>query len=116
MNKLKAFAERISPRQFNFSPMMTAIVGAIIGFDYGVRNRKGGHLTSISITSDGFLVASSTASSGGGAFLGTAEDMERNLREWLKELSAEDRTEFDRIYKTRVIDYRSGASRLSVYA
>ena len=30
------FAERINPTNLGFSPKMTAIVGAIIGHDYGV--------------------------------------------------------------------------------
>lgn len=100
------FAERVNPRKFNFSPKLTAIVGAILGHDYGVTDRRGGRLTSLSITSDGFVTCGSTASSGGGAFIGSAEDLDRNLDVWKAELSAADRAEFERIYKTRVFDYR----------
>lgn len=103
----ETFAERVNPRNFNFSPKLTAIVGAIIGHDYGVRDRKGGHLTSLSITSDGFVVATSTASDGGGAFIGSAADMEQNLALWKKELSVEDLAEFEKLYKGRVQDWRS---------
>src|SRR5712664_4154548 len=70
-----SLAERLNPRQYGFSPKLTAIIGAIIGHDYGVRDTRGGHLTSISITSDGYVIARSTASDGGGAFIGDARDL-----------------------------------------
>jgi hypothetical protein len=101
------FAERIHPRKFNFSPKLAAIVGAIIDHDYGVRDSRDGLLTSLSITSDGFVMAGSTASDGGGAFLGGASDLDRNLNAFRAALTPEDRQEFDRIYKARVVDYRT---------
>jgi hypothetical protein len=104
------FAERIHPRNLGFSPKMAAIVGAIIGHDYGVRDRKGGLLSSLSITSDGYVVAASTASDGGGAFMGSASDLERNVEMFTLALhdsaSDEDAEEFERLYKTRVKDWR----------
>ncbi len=106
----KEFAERINPRNLGFSPKTVAIVGAIIGHDYGVRDGRGGLLTGLSITSDGFVTASSTASDGGGAFIGSAEDLERNVEQFVMvlhdDVSDEDAEEFERVYKTRVIDYR----------
>jgi hypothetical protein len=102
-----SFAERIDPNHFNFSPKLVAIVGAIIGHDYGARDGRGGRLYSLSITSDGYVTAGSTASDGGGAFIGSADDLDRNLAEYRKELTAEDRAEFDRLYATRVTDWRS---------
>jgi hypothetical protein len=104
--KKQRFAYRINPRNFDFSPKLSAIVGAIIGHDYGVRDARGGHLTSISITSDGFILAVSTASSGGGAFLGDARELETNLTLLIAELSAEDAAEFLRVYSLRVKDWR----------
>lgn len=101
------FAERIHPGKLGYSPKLAAIVGAIIGHDYGVRDGRGGYLSSIAITSDGFVVASSTASDGG-AFIGTATDLESNLAQFKDELSVEDRAEFDLSWKARVLDYRSG--------
>jgi hypothetical protein len=105
------FAERINPRNLGFSPKLTAIVGAIIGHDYGVRDRKGGRLTSLSITSDGFVTASSTASDGGGAFIGSADDLDRNLEQFImvlhNDVSDEDAEEFERVYKANVKDWRS---------
>jgi len=101
------FAERIDPSKFNFSPKLVAIVGAIIGHDYGVRDSRGGHLSNLSITSDGFVTAQSTMSDGGGAFIGSATDLERNLNEYRAELTDEDRAEFDRFYEVNVRDWRS---------
>lgn len=103
------FADRIHPRNFNFSPKLAAIVGAVIGHDYGVRDGRGGHLYSIAITSDGHVLASSTASGGGGAFVGSAADLDRNLADYRDVLTAADRAEFDRRYRGRVLDYRSSA-------
>lgn len=101
------FADRIDPSKFNFSPKLVAIVGAIIGHDYGVRDGRGGKLSRLSITSDGFVTAASTMSDGGGAFIGSADDLERNLSEYRTELTDEDRSEFDRLYMANVTDWRS---------
>ena len=110
-NPAKEFAERINPRNLGFSPKMVAIVGAIIGHDYGVRDRRGGRLTSLSITSDGFVTCGSTASDGGGAFIGSADDLDRNLEQFVMvlhdDVSDEDAEEFERIYKANVKDWRS---------
>lgn len=97
---LPEFAARINPRQFNFSPKLTALVGAIIGFDYGVRDGRGNHISSISITSDGFIIASCNA------FLGSADDLNSNLAIYRNELSQEDRRTFDTFYQSNVKDWR----------
>ena len=107
MEHLSEFAKRINPHNFNFSPKLIALVGAVIGEDYGVRDRKGGHITSLSITSDGYVIGASTASDGGGAFVGRADEMEQNLKLWKAELSADDLKEFDAIYAKRVTDWRA---------
>ena len=107
----KSFEERVNPRNLGFSPKMVALVGAILGHDYGVRDRKGGLLSGLSITSDGYVMASSTASDGGGAFIGSAEDLERNLEQYIMvlhdDVSDEDAEEFERRYKANVTDWRS---------
>ena len=108
MEQKQEFAERIHPGKRGWSPKMASIVGAIIGYDYGVRDRRGGYLSSIAITSDGYVVASSTASDGGGAFVGDVRELEFNLAKFKAELSHEDRVELNRIWKERVYDYRSG--------
>ena len=100
------FTERINPSQFGFSPKLVALVGAIIGHDYGARDRRGGQLLSLSITSDGYVVAQSTASDGGGAFVGDVGDLEENLSLWKEDLSPEDQAEFNRLYVANVKDWR----------
>jgi hypothetical protein len=109
VDKFAEFAGRINPTNLGFSPKMTAIVGAIIGHDYGVRDRKGGLLTGLSITSDGYVICSSTASDGGGAFIGSAADLERNIEAYRFELASqndEDAEEFERLYNRNVKDWR----------
>ena len=104
------FAQRINPTRHGFSPKMTLIVGAIIGHDYGVRDSRGGILSNLSITSDGYLVGQSTASDGGGAFIGAASDFERNIEQFTLALhdaaSDEDAEQFERLCKSRVTDWR----------
>jgi len=101
-------AERMNPQAVGFSPKMTAILGVILGHDYGVYDFRGGLLTSISITSDGFVLAGSTASDGGGAFVGSASDLDRNLADLLAalHLNESEALAFERVYATRVQDYR----------
>ena len=107
----KSFEDRVNPRNLGFSPKLTAIVGAILGHDYGVRDRKGGLLSGLSITSDGYVMASSTASDGGGAFLCDVQDLESNLEQYImvlhEDVSDEDAEEFERRYKVNVTDWRS---------
>jgi hypothetical protein len=93
----------------DYSPKMTAIVGGIIGHDFGVRDRKGGKLGPLSITSDGFVIAQSTASDGGGAFVGTARDLERNIELLLRDakLSNDEQHQFDLLFRKNVTDWRT---------
>lgn len=99
--KTKELGERIHPRKFSFSPKFAALLGSIIGHDYGVTDRKGNSVSSFSITSDGFIVSSSNA------FLGDAADLERNLADFYTCISADDASEVARRYKANVLDYRS---------
>ena len=97
------FADRINPRKFNFSPKMTALVGAIIGHDYGIKDNRGNTLRSISISSDGFVMGN-----GSSAFIGTASDMDANLLQFTTFcLKRADRKRFASLYKERVIDWRT---------
>lgn len=100
VTKTVTFAERVNPAQFNFSPKMVAIVGAIIGHDYGVRDGRGNFLASISITSDGFIIGSCNS------FLGAADDLNRNLADYRTFLTKEDAAQFDALYQSRVKDWR----------
>ena len=109
VSRFAEFAAQINPTNLGFSPRMTAIVGAIIGHDYGVRDSRGGRLIGLSITSDGYVTASSTESDGGGAFIGSAADLDRNLADYRFALAAEndeDAEEFDRLYKLNTRDWR----------
>ena len=99
------FEERINPANFNFSPKFTAIVGGIIGYDYGARDGKGGKSGALSIASDGFVIAQSTAHESG-AFIGTASDLERNVGKYVALLTEEDKTEFELRYAQAVTDWR----------
>lgn len=90
VSELESFAKRINPRKYNFSPKFGAILGALIGYDYGIRDGRGGHITGVSVTSDGFVIGRSTASDGGGAFLGDVKDLRSNLAEFLKHLRVTD--------------------------
>jgi hypothetical protein len=100
-------AERINPLKYNCSPLMAAIVGAIIGHDYGARGPRGGKLTGISITSDGFVIASTT-SHDSGAFIGTASNFTRNLQQLLLDanLTAEEQKLFATLYREHVSYWR----------
>jgi hypothetical protein len=102
------FADKLNPRRLDYSPKMAALIGTIIGHDYGALDPSGDKLTGLSITSDDFLVASSTSHESG-AFIGTAADFERNLRQFLADanLTAEERQEFDRLYRANVCDWRT---------
>jgi hypothetical protein len=102
---MRDFAERINPKHFNFSPKLVAVVGAVIGHDYGIRDERDGNWTGLSITSDGFVIVETTGHESG-AFIGSAADLERNLDKWKAELQPADRTEFERIYRTAVRDWR----------
>jgi hypothetical protein len=99
------FAERIHPGKLGFSPKLAAIVGVIIGHDFDVIDGRGGTLTSIGITSDGFVVGGTTSHESG-AFIGTASELEANLQVWKNNLTPADRVEFERLYDTNVEDWR----------
>jgi hypothetical protein len=88
---------------------MTAIVGAILGHDYGARDYRGGKLGNISITSDGFVTAHSTASDGGGAFLGGVDEFEANISALIKyaNLTSDERTLWNSCYSAHVTDWRT---------
>ena len=100
-------AKKLNPLKLGYSPKMAALVGAIISHDYGTRDGRGGKLTGLSITSDGFLLASTTSHESG-AFIGTANDFERNLWQFLAhaKLTGEERQEFDRLFRVNVCDWR----------
>lgn len=100
--------DKLNPRTLGFSPKIAYILQAVTGFDYGVRDGKGGYAASLSITSDGYMIAA-TSSRESGAFLGDAGDLQRNLSALLNEakLSPAERSEFDKLYASHVMDWRN---------
>ena len=100
-------AQKLNPQYLGYSPMMAALIGAIIGHDYGARDLRGGMLTGLTITSDGFIIASTTSHEIG-AFFGTADDLTRNLKQLLSEanLTVEERKQFAALYRENVTDWR----------
>ncbi len=99
-----ALVKSLDPRKLGYSPKMSAIIGALLGHDYGVRDSRGGQFTGeFNVTSDGFVIASSTASESG-AFIGTVRDFDCNLSRLMLDahLTAQEAAEFSRILATRV--------------
>lgn len=101
-------AEKLNPKAHGFSPMMTALVGALIGHDFSARDPRGGKLGHLSITSDGFLIADTTSHETG-AFIGTAADFERNLAAILKDadLTEEEQAQFSVLKARNLTDWRT---------
>lgn len=62
----------------NYSPKMAALLGAVIGHDFGVRDGQGNQVTSLSITADGFVIGH-TPDPDSSPFIGSADDLDRNL-------------------------------------
>lgn len=105
---MPTLAEKLNPRKLGYSPKMAAIVGALIGTDYGVTSERIGRLTGeFNITSDGFVVASCEHHASG-AFIGAAADFERNIIQLLKDaqLTEAERSEFWLQYSSKVRDWR----------
>lgn len=82
------------------SPKMAAIVATIVGEQWTEPT-----IGYISITSDGFLVSGSN-------FLGSVDDLERNTKNLLDaaELTDEERTEFWKLYHSKIQDWRVGGN------
>jgi hypothetical protein len=107
MEEIMELWKKLDPQGRGFSPLLTAIVGAIIGHDYGARDGRGGIIGHISITSDGFIQAHTTSHETG-AFLGDVRDMERNLELLLTDakLTVDEMNEWDNLYRRNVTDWR----------
>jgi len=105
---LTALAAKMNPGKLGFSPKMAAIVGAVLGFDYGVRTARGHQLIGLSITSDGFVIATTDPISSG-AFLCTAEELARNLALVIADakLTADETKLYERLYSQHVKNWRT---------
>lgn len=90
-------AAKLRPDRFSaMSGKMAAIVGYILGESWTEPE-----IVALSVTSDGFVTTDSE-------FFGEAADLDRNLLNLLvaADLSAEERAEFERLYRDRVDDWR----------
>jgi hypothetical protein len=91
----------------NYSPQMTAVAGAILGHDFGLRDRRGNRWVGLSITSDGFVIASTEPVSSG-AMIGTADELAHNLALLICDanLTPEETKEYGRRYDAHVTNWR----------
>jgi hypothetical protein len=92
-----ALAQKLHPGRF---PGMSGKMAAIVGYVLGEKWTEPA-IPSLSITSDGFVVTMDS-------LIGTADDLERNVRNLLNVagLTDEERAEWDRLYWTKVEDWR----------
>jgi len=103
-------SEKLSPRRLpGMSGKLAAIVGCILGEQWTQPS-----IAALVITSDGFVLARNRGEVGFNAFIGTAEDLERNWNSLLDAagLTSEERQEADRRYRRVVRDYRLQRGRL----
>lgn len=82
MSLPEAFVAKFHPQR---APQMSGQMAAILAFlleleplTHSDSGRGLGHIVSLSTTSDGFLIANH-----GNEFIGSAQDLEENLRKWL---------------------------------
>ena len=90
-------SEKLRPDQFSdMSGKMAAIIGYVLGEAW-----TDPEITALSVTSDGFVTTPSE-------FIGEPADLDRNILNLLVAagLSAEERAEFERLYRDRVDDWR----------
>jgi hypothetical protein len=90
-------ANKLHPDRFSaMSGKMAAIVGFILGESWTEPE-----IAALSVTSDGFVLTDAE-------FFGDAADLDRNLLNLLvaAEATAEERAEFERLYRERVDDWR----------
>jgi hypothetical protein len=96
-------AQKLDPRVLGYGDGLALIIGVILGHDYGVRDRKLGQLTGLSITSDGRVLAACTARKG--KFLvGSAEGLETKLALLVSaaKLNDQERAEVNSCYRKAV--------------
>ena len=90
-------AEKLHPDRFtDMSGKMTAIVAYVLGESWTEPE-----ITALSVTSDGFVTTDAE-------FMGEAADLDRNLLNLLVAagLTDDERSEFERLYRERVDDWR----------
>ncbi len=117
-------AAKLHPNRFSgMSPKMAAIVAYIVGEEW-----TNPHITSLSITSDGFLQGCDSTRSvednelgdmdlpaiGRSVFLGTAADLESNVKRLLVAagLTAYEQYDFWLVMNAKITDWRPGKGRV----
>lgn len=89
---------KLHPRRFpGMSPKMAAIVAYVLGKEWTTPS-----IAWLSVTSDGLVMSDSH-------FIGHAGDLDRNVVNLLAVagLTAEERAEWDRLYRLKVDDWRN---------
>lgn len=84
------------------SARMAAIIGYLVGEDYASPS-----ITNLVVTSDGVVLAEHEGSPGTTGFIGSADDLHRNLNELIAAagLTGEEEAEFRALIATRVTRY-----------
>lgn len=93
--------EKLHPRNFSdISPMMSAIVGCILGEKY-----TDPQITHLYATSDGFVLAQHSNDIGANDFIGTHSDLKRNWETLLDaaRLSANERRQAGNLYQLAIM-------------
>jgi hypothetical protein len=104
MNVNKMLIEKLHPRRFpGTSGKMIAIVGFILGQDW-----TNPRISEMTITSDGFVMARQQGDVGMNVFVGSAADLDRNLRNLLDAacLLPDEKASVMRLFRTKVQDHR----------
>jgi hypothetical protein len=98
-------AQKLHPRRFTaMSGKMAAILGYVLDQQW-----TSPELAEPAITGDGFVLGRRSDDIGCNEWIGTAEDLERNVRNLLDaaELDSAERVEWRRLYTAKVTDWRS---------
>jgi len=105
----RALAAKLTPHIHGFPTRMTAVIGAILNYDYGVREPDGGKLTYIHITKSGDVVSLCTGCTQPLVYIGPVQTLEQDIRTLTKraKLTQTEIEEFERVYRLRVKDWRT---------
>ena len=101
---MDGLAVKLHPNRFpNMSGKMAAIVAYVLGEHW-----TDPELAELAITSDGLVLGREDGDVGCNTVIGSAEDLGRNVRFLITMagLTDEERAEWDRLYRTRVADWR----------
>lgn len=98
-------ADKLNPQKYGYNAMMTCIVGAVIGYDYGIQHPTLGRVERLTIAASGDVLADAH---GHQHSLGSHVEMIAFLRRLLADARATDqeRQEFERRFKEHVQDWR----------